>query len=243
MNYWIKRILFILRKNLLFKEIKAHLKHRLYFIDSKKILPIRKIEEIIPNVSSQLINSEFEDGNVSSLELDYISRIVKAHNPLNIFEFGTFNGRTTLHLAANTKEETRIFTLDLPIQEISNTVLRIKSGEKKFIRKNISGAYFLGTEYEHRIFQIYSDSASFDYQPYLNKMDFIFIDGSHSYEYVKSDTQNALKLLRNGKGIIIWHDYGWSEVIQALNELYLNDSRFTNLQQIENTSFAYIKFE
>jgi len=37
--------------------------------------------------------------------------------------------------------------------------------------------------------------------------DLIFIDGSHYYEYVKSDTQNALGCLTAG-GLVVWHDYG-----------------------------------
>jgi len=51
-----------------------------------------------------------------------------------------------------------------------------------------------------------------------------------------------MKLLRNGKGIIIWHDYGWNEVVQALNEFYHEDTRFANLISIAGTSFAFIKF-
>lgn len=212
-------------------------------IEHQKILPLINIEEICPNVSSQLINSEFEDGNVSEIELDYISRIVKYFNPMNIFEIGTFNGKTTLNLAANTAEETRIFTVDLPKKDLAKTIFRIKSGEKKFINKQESGIQFIGTKYENRIVQIYSDSASLDYEQFKNKMDFVFIDGSHSYEYVKSDTINALTLLRNGKGIIMWHDYGWNEVVQALNEFYLNDKIFSNLKQIQDTSFAFVRYE
>ena len=42
-------------------------------------------------------------------------------------------------------------------------------------------------------------------------MDFIFVDGSHSYDYVLNDSRKALSLLRGGKGIILWHDYpGWT---------------------------------
>lgn len=242
MMYWIKRILFLLRKYQLSKEINAHLTHR-KSMNYPKILPLIKIEEIVPNVSSQLVHSDFEDGNVSKIELDYISRIVKGFNPANVFEIGTFNGRTTLNLAANTPAETRIYTVDLPEKEMSKTKLRIKSGEKKFIQKQKSGNYFLGTEFEKKITQIYSDSASLNYDPYLNKMDFVFIDGSHSYEYVISDTKNALRMLKNKQGIIMWHDYGWNEVNQALNEFYLNDKIFSNLKQIQDTSFAYIRFD
>ena len=38
-------------------------------------------------------------------------------------------------------------------------------------------------------------------------MGMVIVDGGHSYEVAKSDTQNALRLVRNG-GIIVWDDYG-----------------------------------
>jgi hypothetical protein len=45
------------------------------------------------------------------------------------------------------------------------------------------------------------------------------IDGTHLYESVKSDTGNALKLLKPG-GVIVWDDYGqhWPDVIKAVDE-------------------------
>jgi hypothetical protein len=47
----------------------------------------------------------------------------------------------------------------------------------------------------------------------------IFIDGNHYYDYVKSDSENALGCLRAG-GLIVWHDYGMIEdVSRAVDEL------------------------
>jgi hypothetical protein len=37
-------------------------------------------------------------------------------------------------------------------------------------------------------------------------MDMVFIDGAHSEGYVRTDTQNSIKLIKSGGGIIIWHD-------------------------------------
>jgi len=37
-------------------------------------------------------------------------------------------------------------------------------------------------------------------------MDVVFVDAGHTYPYVKSDTENALSMLRPG-GVILWHDY------------------------------------
>jgi predicted O-methyltransferase YrrM len=240
MSYWFERLAFLIKKNLLFKELSSHLKHK----DKKqytKVLPLADINEVAPDKNIVIKNNEFEDGNVSHFELECICRLVKKYQPESIFEIGTFNGRTSYHMAANTPLNTNIITLDLPKTEMANTALRIKSGEKKFINKDRSGEYFMDTEMNKKITQIYADSAQADYTPYNNKMDFIFIDGSHSYEYVISDTQVARKLLRNGKGLILWHDYGWNEVIQALNEFYENDPFYKNLKNINGTSLVYLE--
>ncbi|MBD3183553.1 class I SAM-dependent methyltransferase, partial [Candidatus Poribacteria bacterium] len=89
---------------------------------------------------------------------------------------------------------------------------------------------------------LYGDSADFDFSPYFGTMDFVLVDGSHSYEYVLSDTDNALKLLKNGKGIILWHDYGhWDGVTKALNELYESSEVFRSLKHIDGTSLVCFK--
>jgi predicted O-methyltransferase YrrM len=70
-------------------------------------------------------------------------------------------------------------------------------------------------------------------------MDFVFIDGSHDYDYVLNDSEVALKLLRNGRGVIVWHDYREEmAVVPALDE-YLR--RYPQLQifHIAQTSFAF----
>ena len=37
-------------------------------------------------------------------------------------------------------------------------------------------------------------------------MDLVFVDGDHSYEAVKNDSEKALRMLAPG-GIILWHDF------------------------------------
>jgi predicted O-methyltransferase YrrM len=179
------------------------------------------------------------DGNVSPRELRTICKLIRHFKPANLFEIGTFEGHTTAHMAANAPKTSRIFTLDLPAREIDHTALRIKTSDSTFILKEQSGREFVSDEgLANKITQLYGDSANFDFTDYDNKMDFVFVDGSHSYEYAKNDTKVALKLLRNTKGIIIWHDYGWREVVRALNELYLELPSMGSARHIKDTSLV-----
>jgi predicted O-methyltransferase YrrM len=82
----------------------------------------------------------------------------------------------------------------------------------------------------------------FDFSLYYNSIDFIFIDGAHTYKHTLSDSANALKMLRNGCGVIVWHDYAgvWEGVVRALNRLYKTQDTFKDIHHIEGTSLAYL---
>lgn len=240
MSYWTKRLNFLFRRNLIVKEAASHLKHK----DGRtfaKELPVVSIAEVAGTRPGRVLPVEFADGNVSEVEIEYLARIAQHYAPERVFEIGTFNGRTAMHLAENTPPSSRIFTLDLPKSAMATTLLRIKSGERKFIDKDRPGELFRDTPYAAKITQLLGDSAQFDYAPYNGTMDLVFIDGSHSYEYVLNDTEVAFRLLRDGKGIIVWHDYGWKEVIQALNEYRRNDPRCKEIVHIEGTTLAFLK--
>ena len=54
----------------------------------------------------------------------------------------------------------------------------------------------------------------------LTNTDLCFIDGGHSYECIKADTETALKIL-SPNGVIVWDDFSWftEGVSQYLKEL------------------------
>ena len=172
------------------------------------IIPTANLSEVVPeSVSVQIRDPVSVVGNISLLETIVIAKLVQLHKPSRLFEIGTFDGRTTLNMAANAPREAIVYTLDLPRDQLDSTKLPIVSGDKQYIDKPTSGSRYLGTDYGMKIVQLYGDSATYDLSPFFNEMDFVFIDGSHSYEYVMNDSRLALKLLRDGKGIILWHDY------------------------------------
>jgi hypothetical protein len=116
--------------------------------------------------------------------------------------------------------------------------------EGKYVTKERSGERFSCRGYN--IVQLYGDSGTFDFSPYYGNVDFMFIDGSHAYDYVKNDTLAALKMVRVG-GTIIWHDYrrtGFTPfpgVLRALTEFFLTDGRFSTLSQIDRTSIVHLR--
>ena len=59
-----------------------------------------------------------------------------------------------------------------------------------------------------RIHQLRGNSLTFEPPPFLANTDLCFVDGGHSYECVKADTETALKIL-SPNGVILWDDYSW----------------------------------
>ena len=144
--------------------------------------------------------------NTTEFELLSIAALIKDNLCKTVFEIGTFDGRTTRAMAMNLSDDTgKIFTLNLP-PDTGDVSLNTDKVDVGLASKVISGERFLQTPQERRIEQLWGDSATFDFSPYYNRMDFVFIDGAHSEEYVGTDTRNSIKLIKTGGGIITWHD-------------------------------------
>ncbi len=133
-----------------------------------------------------------ESHHANHTDMVYVCGMASAANAKRIFEFGTYRGQTTCGLASVCKDA-QIYTLNLPPDDDPRYAPYI-------------GMYIARSPDRDRITQIYCDSRTFDTSPYRESMDYIFIDGDHSYEGVKNDTEKALQLLKPG-GVIVWHDY------------------------------------
>ncbi len=217
-----------------------------YYYFKPSQIPKTQIEEIVfPN--DFFINKEnHKKGNVTELESKTIAHLVRYFKPEVIFELGTFNGFSTLNMAMNSPNESRIYTLDLPQELLTKTGMEVDVNEKAYIKKEVSGSFFINSAVANRITQLYGDSYSFDFSPYYGNIDFVFIDASHTYKYVKNDTEIALKLLREKGGVILWHDYNsvtFKGVTRFLDEMFVGDARFKEMKLIKGTSLTLLNLK
>ena len=202
-----------------------------------QIPPVALADVTPPDAVVALPEPESVDGNVTLLELLCLARLARATAARTVFEFGTFDGRTTLTLAANAPDAT-VHTLDLPPD--TETAMPIEQIERIYVFKPVSGARFLGRPEASRIRQHFGDSATYDYGALRGTIDLVFVDGSHSYPYVVSDSRNALALLGARGGVIAWHDYGvWPGVTRALEEL-AREPAFAGLRHVEGTTLVLL---
>ncbi|MBD3264018.1 MAG: hypothetical protein GF375_02825 [Candidatus Omnitrophica bacterium] len=127
-------------------------------------------------------------------EIYALCSLAKKIKAKNVFEIGTFEGKTSANIANNLEEGAVIHTLDFPLY-------------KHLIDKESVGRYIKEDPKASAIVKIIeSDSLLFDFSPFYNKIDIMYIDGGTSYRCVFSDSENALKCVKRG-GFILWHDF------------------------------------
>ena len=187
-----------------------------------------------------LLELEKKNGNVRISEVAVLAHLAAACPAgATIFEIGTFDGRTSLNLSLNAPFDSEVHTLDLPRD--MDPAMELAPGEAHMVDKAVSGSRIeayreMLPEVTGRITQHFGDSATYDFSAFSGKCALFFVDGSHAYGYLKSDTKVAMKALAPG-GVIAWHDYGvWPGVTQGLEEIEERDG--LGLQQIRGTSLV-----
>lgn len=164
-------------------------------------------------------------------------RHVKARR---VFEFGTFMGGNTLNMALNTPGSAEIFTLDLSEESLSG--LDQHPSDAPFTKMHFESRAaldFAGSPVEEKITTLTGNSLTFDFTPWKDSVDFIFIDGGHDLETVESDTRNALQMVvRNKPACIVWHDYRNSDYPEL--STYLDRvSESLGISHVEDTMLCF----
>lgn len=193
-----------------------------YMETESNLVPTVSFFEVFPEASEETVlveNLDMKFGNVSIQEEYFIAAMVKILQPKKIFEFGTFDGRTTLQMALNSPHA-KIYTLDLPMDNIESILNVLPEPDEKCVLRRPQVKCFHNHSTSDMIIELIGDSRTFDFSPFIGRIDFVFVDGAHSMSFVKSDTENALKMLSQN-GIIVWHDYTREcpGVYNVLNEL------------------------
>ncbi len=197
----------------------------------------------LQNTRVEITEKDHTDGNVSSEEINIISKLVAKRKPKTIFEIGTFDGRTTINMARSAPVDAKIYTLDLLPEHLNETAFGVHKNDLPYIQKAVVGARHKNKPESSKITQLYGDSGSFDFGPFAGTVDFIFVDGSHAADYVVNDTEKAFLMSKRGTtSSILWHDYGvWKDVTDVMNRYYKKDKRFKGLKHIKNTSLVFLE--
>lgn len=186
-------------------------------------LPAVSWRKLLKAHQIRLVEANSVNGNVRVSELGVLCQAARNCTAGDVLlEIGTFNGRTTLNLSLNAPLDCPIYTLDLPPEQ--ETVFDLNPRESIYVQKPEPGLRYKNCAaqlkpFAARIRQLHGDSAAYDFSSLEGKCGFVFVDGSHAYDYVVNDTRIARQLVKPG-GMILWHDYGiWNGVTDALEEI------------------------
>jgi len=180
-------------------------------------LQTRCLREVVDEAGEvRLVALDQQAWNVDGYELMALCALVRDRSPKTVFEFGTFDGRTTINLLRNC--EATITTLDWsPEHEV----------------------WMQRLDQDGRIERLYGDSRTIDLSRLKDAVDFVFVDGGHALDIVGADTKNALMMARRG-GMVVWHDYGvFPDVTQVVDEA-LHRTRGL-AYRIERTTLAVLE--
>ena len=196
----------------------------------KKGLPVIDFLALFPNIHETIEPFTFMETTSMPTDYSLLRQLAKRFNSCSYFEIGTWQGQSAANLAPLVNE---CYTLNLSEEEMK---------EKNFSQKYIDNVGILLGNFKN-ITRIGQSSLTFDFAALKKKFDLIFVDGSHDYEDVKSDTQNVFGLLRDEQSVIVWHDYGitpqeirWEVFAGILDGLPKKEHK--NLFHVSNTLCA-----
>jgi tRNA A58 N-methylase Trm61 len=170
-----------------------------------RAIPQVNVLDICPGTQRWTLQSFPSVGaSVSPMECAALAALSRLVGAKRVFEFGTYKGVSTTQLALNVGDGGMIFTLDLPEDHPAYT-LPIPKPEERQIAAEGGKGILIPRDLLDRVTFLRSDSAVFDESPYFGSIDLVFVDGAHSYEYVKNDTEKGWRMLRSG-GVLAWHD-------------------------------------
>jgi len=172
-----------------------------------------------------------------------LAKIVKART---FFEFGTYIGVQTLNIAMNLPPSAKIYTLDFDEESYKKVRHQHEKDSVVSLRhfEYEDKLAFLKSPYCKKITRFYGDSNEFDFSEFEGKIDMAYVDGGHDLRTLKSDTQNAFRIMASDHpACIAWHDYknpDHPQLTQFLDELSVEYSMY----HLEETMICfYLKNE
>ncbi len=151
---------------------------------------------------------------MTSNELEWLA--MQASTCKTIVEVGSWLGRSTRAMADNTRGTVYAVDTWAGSDGLAEVLKEKPEGwVKDEFFKNMVGLQNV------KAMQMPSLEAAALFRAQGRKIDMVFIDGDHSYEAVRADILAWRALLMPG-GVLSGHDYSWTGVIKAVDELLPN---------------------
>jgi hypothetical protein len=185
-------------------------------------IPEIQLHEVVDKFESVTLDGgyRFVDGALPWVDLVALLTVARARKPRTMLEIGTYFGYSTRSLALSLPDSV-IHTIDLPVAfDAGEDKGPLPKDDFHLIKDRCVGKAFASDPSISNIVQHYGDTASWDFV-LAGDAALFFIDGSHTYEYARNDTEKCLAVCKDRHATILWHDCnsGHPGVVRYLAEL------------------------
>jgi len=193
--------------NVLLDQEEIHQEHVIKQFNLPDGLPEIPFEVLCENADLKVSPFAFLDGGSLPTDLSLLRQLALRIHASSYFEIGTWRGESVANVAEVVQE---CHTLNLSAEE-----MRSRGWDEKYIQ--LHGFFSKNND---RVKHLEGDSRTFDFKPYEQKQNLVFVDGDHHFDSVVKDTQTAFRLINGRSGAIVWHDYGHSPETVRWNVLH-----------------------
>ena len=139
---------------------------------------------------------------VGLVEGSFLKMLVALTSARRVVEVGMFTGYSALMMASALPADGRLFTCDVDPEA-----------------EAMARSFFARSAHGEKI-EIVMGPARETLPRIPGPVDLVFIDGSHTADYVRNDSEVAFRLV-TARGLIVWHDYSpeWPGVVSTLESL------------------------
>ncbi len=192
--------------------------------------PTVDLLDLFQNLNENIDTYSFLAGTSLITDLILLKSFAKKFQNCAYLEIGSWRGESLVNICDVTDDCTSL--------TLSEAEMKALNFSNEFIK--VHGIF---SNHIKTMKKIEHNSQTFDFTQLNKKFDLIFIDGDHSYEGILNDTQKVFPLRKNGKSIIVWHDYGfdpegvrYSTLKAILDGIPKNNHK--NLYHVSNTMCA-----
>lgn len=195
-----------------------------------KSLPLISLADLVALGKTNTIQLSYLGGSSLATDMLLLQSVCQRFEHCNYFEIGTWRGESVMNVSSVASQ---CYTLNLSGEEMEKLGMSKKYADLHcFFSKNIPNITHLS-----------GNSLTFNFDQFSHKFDVVFIDGNHTFEFVKNDTQKVFEHLLHNESIVVWHDYTY-DTEQVRHEVLFGILSGVplplqqNLYQVSNTMCA-----
>lgn len=160
-----------------------------------KGLPTIDLLDLAPDLSDTIGHYTYLDGTSRVTDLALLRLLAKRFPEGRYLEMGSWRGESLANVAPLVKEVVSMSFSDADMRSVGMSESAVRSSH-----------FFSRSLPNHK--RIEHNTQTYDFSALRGTCDLVFVDADHHHAGVAIDTRNAFTLLRNGKSVIVWHDYG-----------------------------------